>query len=113
MITRPNLSKEQIGLLALLFAVIFVAMLGVTTWATLEESVSAGFDHVTAYRWGWATLADAYCGFITFFVFVCLTQKSNLKRIIWFFAIALFGNIAMSAYAILFLRHLSKTQEAK
>ena len=113
MMTRPNITPEQRGILTLVFCLIFVVMLITTTWATLEESVSVGFDHVTAYRWGWATLADAYCGFITFFVFVFLTEKSNGKRLAWFLAIALLGNIAMSAYALLFLRQLAKAPETK
>jgi hypothetical protein len=66
--------------------------------------VIKGFFHVTAFRWGSATLADAYCGFITFFAWVVYRERSWVTRIIWFILILLLGNIAMSAYVLLQLR---------
>ena len=45
-------------------------------------------------------LFDAYWGFITFFVWVAFKQTSNIARVLWFVAIMLLGNIAMSAYCL-------------
>ena len=87
-----------------LFTGIFVLMVTVTVWASLEESVAAGFFHVVQFRWGWATLADAYCGFLTFYAWVLTREKNFVSRAAWFAAIMILGNLAMSAYVLLQLR---------
>ena len=87
-----------------LFVAIILLMLAVTTWATLEENVLAGFFHVTNYRWGWATLADAYFGFLTFYCWVAYREKTTRARIGWFVAIMTTGNMAMSVYILMQLR---------
>lgn len=51
--------------------------------------------------WFQATLADAYFGFLSFFVWVAYREKSALARVGWFIGIMLLGNIAMSAYALI------------
>ncbi len=86
------------------FSGIFVLMVAVTVWASLEESVAAGFFHVIQFRWGWATLADAYCGFLTFYAWVLTREKTLVSRAAWFAAILILGNLAMSAYVLLQLR---------
>lgn len=93
-------------LLSLLFGFILVSMIAVTTWASLEESVVAGFWNVTAYRWGWATLADAYFAFITFLVWVFYKERGALARVLWTIAVLLFGNIAMAIYVLRQIRKL-------
>ena len=47
------------------------------------------------------TLADAYFGFITFFVWLAYKERTNLSRVAWFIAIMLLGNIAMASYMLL------------
>ena len=84
-----------------LFIVILLVMIAGTAWATAEENVFVGGDHVLAYRWGVMTLFDAYFGFITFFVWVAYKETSNLARAGWFVAIMLLGNIAMASYMLL------------
>jgi len=96
----------MIVVLRILFAVILVTMLAGTTWAMLEESVFDGGSHILRYRWGWMTLADAYFGFLTFFVWLAYKETSSLARIAWFVAIMVLGNIAMSAYMLLQLFRL-------
>jgi hypothetical protein len=55
---------------------------------------------VAGHPWFIATLADAYWGFITFFIWVCWKQTSPLARTAWFVAIMLLGNIAMAVYCL-------------
>jgi Protein of unknown function (DUF1475) len=83
-----------------LFLVILVSMLGVTTWASLQCPLFAVPRPVATHPWFLATMADAYWGFVTFFVWVCYKQTSWLARGAWFFAIMLLGNIAMSSYCL-------------
>jgi hypothetical protein len=85
-------------------------MIAVTVWATLEEDVIRGSFHVVSYRWGWATVADAYCGFITFFSWVAYKERTWISRGCWLIAILLLGNIAMSTYVLLQIRRLQPGQ---
>jgi membrane protease YdiL (CAAX protease family) len=91
--------------LKLLFAAILVAMLAVTTWASLDRSVfEAG--NLLDDPWGVATLADAYMGFLTFYAWVAYKERGVAGRVLWFVLIMGLGNIAMSAYVLLQLFRL-------
>ena len=61
----------MILLLRLLFMTVIASMLGVTSWASLHQSLGA-FVHGATLRDPWviATLFDAYWAFVTFFVWV-------------------------------------------
>lgn len=99
----------MIVVLRCLFLVILLAMMAGTIWACLEEDVSAGGSHILRYRWGWMTLADAYFGFLTFYVWVAYKETSLVSRVGWFVAIMILGNIAMSIYALLQLFRVPPT----
>ena len=88
------MSDRQI--LRLVFSSILLGMLAVTGWASLQQPV-----------WTWATLADAYAGFLTFYAWVFLREHRVLARIGWLAAILLLGNIAMSTYMLIALNRLS------
>lgn len=94
-------------MLKLLFSVILVVMLAVTGWASLQESITTGGVKVLEIPWGVATLADAYCGFITFYAWV-FYKESWLGRLLWFPAIMALGNIAMAIYVLWKLTTLPK-----
>ncbi|HVN09265.1 MAG TPA: DUF1475 family protein [Patescibacteria group bacterium] len=86
-----------------LFGAIFVVMIGVTLWSAsrsslLDPAVRAAFN---AQPWAVATLFDAYCGFITFFVWVAYRERALGLKILWLVLILLLGNIAMSFYVLL------------
>lgn len=55
--------------------------------------------------WTRATLADAYCGFLTFCVLVHYKER-GFRRVGWWVAILALGNIAVSAYLLLCLNRL-------
>ncbi|HKM90516.1 MAG TPA: DUF1475 family protein [Candidatus Acidoferrales bacterium] len=91
-----------------LFSAIFVVMIGVTLWAASHSSlfdpaVRAAYN---AQPWAIATLFDACCGFITFFVWVAFRERGLGVKILWLVLILLLGNIAMSFYVLLQLFHL-------
>lgn len=87
--------------LKILFALIFILMVGITTWASLDKNVIQGFADIWAQPWGVATLADAYCGFLTFYAWVFYRETSLAARMGWFVTIMIFGNIAMSVYVLM------------
>lgn len=96
--------------LRLLFGAILVTMIGVTTWATLRQPVWqwGGLTQRPDNAWTIATLFDAYCGFVTFYVWLAYKERRFVPRIGWLIAILLLGNMAMSAYVLLQLRRLPK-----
>jgi uncharacterized protein DUF1475 len=86
-----------------LFSAIFVVMIVVTVWSAsrsslMDPAVRAAFN---GQPWAVATLFDAYCGFITFFVWVAYRERGAGIRILWLILILLLGNIAMSFYVLL------------
>jgi len=86
-----------------LFSAIFLVMIGVTLWSAsqsslLDPAVRAAFN---SQPWAIATLFDAYCGFITFFVWVAWRERGAAPKILWLVLILLLGNIAMSFYVLL------------
>jgi len=91
----------MIILLRGLFIVIIASMLGVTSWAGSQQSLSA-FAHSATFRDPCviATLFDAYWAFITFYAWVAWKEQSLGARLLWFVAIVLLGNLAMSAYML-------------
>ena len=90
------------SILRLLFACIFVSLLAFTSFASTQQSVLAwqGLRRAPDHWWTIATLLDAYFGFITFYVWVFWKEARFLPRLLWFVAIMLLGNMAMSAYVL-------------
>jgi Protein of unknown function (DUF1475) len=89
--------------LKILFFSILLSLLVCTVWAGAQQplwqwtGLTAGRDRY----WTIATFVDAYFGFLTFFVWVFYKETQWPRRIVWFIAIMLLGNIAMSAYVLL------------
>lgn len=100
--------------LKLLFGGILVAMLVVTSTASLKQPLWewTGLVAEPDRWWTYATLADAYFGFLTFYAWVFYKETAAVARAGWFVAIMLLGNIAMSVYVLLQLYHLRADQPA-
>jgi hypothetical protein len=86
-----------------LFGGILAVMLLVTTTASLKQPLWdwQGLLSEPDRWWTLATLADAYFGFLTFYVWVFYKQVTAASRAAWFVAIMLLGNIAMAVYVLL------------
>jgi hypothetical protein len=96
------------NVLTLIFTAIFVSLLIFTSFASIQQPIWEwqGLTQGPDRFWTWATLLDAYFGFITFFVWVAYKETQTLNRVLWFVAIMLLGNMAMSAYVLWQLRKL-------
>ena len=90
----------MLWLLRLLFAAILGSMLWVTSWASGQCALFAIPRDVFTHPWFIATLFDAYWAFVTFTVWVIWKEQSAGARILWFVAVILWGNIAMSLYML-------------
>jgi Protein of unknown function (DUF1475) len=100
--------------LKLLFTCIFLTLLIYTAWASTRQPVLqwGGLTTGPDRYWTIATLIDAYCGFLTFYVWVFYKERRWWPRIAWFIAIMILGNMAMSAYVLLQLLRLKSAQNA-
>ena len=97
--------------LQILFAFILVSLTGFNLWVSTQQAVWnwGGLTTPPDNLWTIATLIDAYYGFITFYAWVLWKEVRALPRALWFVAIMLLGNIAMSAYV---LRQLARLRPA-
>src|SRR5262245_63245212 len=90
-----------------LFGAVLVSMIAVTIRASLDRPVwEAG--NIVRDPWGFATLADAYFGFLTFYVWVAYKEQKPAARVVWFLLIMTLGNIAMSVYLLIALARLPR-----
>lgn len=96
-----------------LFGFIFLGMIGITVWASLQKNILDCWPGIVAEPWAIATLADAYCGFLTFFAWVFYKEARPLPRLTWFVLIMGLGNIAMSFYMLMILFRLPVDATAK
>ena len=94
--------------LLVLFGGILAAMLVVTVTASLHQPLWewGGLRAEPDRWWTYATLADAYFGFLTFYAWVFYKETRAAARAGWFVAIMLLGNIAMAVYVLLQLEKL-------
>jgi uncharacterized membrane protein len=90
-----------------LFGCIFVGLSAYNLHASTLQAVWqwGGLTSGPDRYWTRATFVDAYCGFLTFYVFVYYKERI-VGRIGWFVAIMLLGNVAMSFYMLLCLKRL-------
>lgn len=99
--------------LRLLFVGVFVAMVSVTGWASLQQSIFAIPREVFTHPWFIATLCDAYFGFLTFYLWVAWKEPRFGARLLWFVAIMALGNLAMALYALAELFRIRDTADFK
>jgi hypothetical protein len=100
--------------LKVLFSGILLTMIAVTVWASLRQPIQnwGGLTTGPDRYWTIATTLDAYCGFLTFYAWVCYKESGWLSRVGWFLAIMLLGNITMSIYVLRQLARLKAHQPA-
>lgn len=98
--------------LRVLFSIILISMLAVTSWASAVQPVWEWQALVRApdNAWTIATLADAYAGFITFYVWVYARERNPWQRGGWLIAVLLLGNMAMASYWLIALNRLEPEQ---
>jgi hypothetical protein len=88
-------------LAAVVAAGVLAVMLTVTTWASMRQAIWNVGDEYWGNPWAVATLADAYCGFLIFYLWIAYKEVSAPRRILWFALVMLLGNIATAAYLLI------------
>jgi predicted permease len=97
--------------LRILFIAVLSSMLCVTSWASMRVSILAIPREVFTHPWFIATLFDAYFGFLTFYVWQAWKEQSLAARVLWFIAVMLLGNLAMSIYLLAELFRINKSAQ--
>jgi ABC-type maltose transport system permease subunit len=85
---------------------VLAVMLYVTISASLHQDIISATRQLWPDPWFRATLADAYFGFLFFWLWVSWREQSVAISILWFLLIMTLGNLAMAGYLLLQLRHL-------
>jgi hypothetical protein len=80
---------------------VLALMLYVTVSASLQQNIISATRELWPAFWFRATLADAYCGFLFFWLWVAWREQSVAKGVLWFILIAALGNIAMASFLLL------------
>lgn len=83
---------------------VLAIMLYVTISASLQQDLISATRQLWPDLWFRATLADAYCGFLFFWLWVAWREQSPAKGVLWFVLIMALGNLAMAGYILLQLR---------
>ena len=94
------------GLLRGLFAVMLVAMVGLTVAASLDRDLMTAAGELWPHLWFRATLADAYFAFLTVWLWIASRETTWVGRVVWLGLVLSLGSIAIAAYM---LRWLSRT----
>lgn len=87
-------------------------LLAVSIWASSHVGVMPALQDLLArpaegYNpWFWATMADAYCGFLWFWLWVAYRETGAAAKLVWLLVILALGNMGMAAYVLLALRRL-------
>ena len=83
-----------------LFALVLAGMFFVTITATLERGVFDAATDLWDDPWFRATLADAYFGFLTVYVWIAYRERGWPRRVLWFLLLMALGNIAIAGYLL-------------
>jgi hypothetical protein len=108
--SAPDMNGKT--LLKILFSGIFLTLLAATAFASHKQPIwhYTGLTLGANRFWNFATFLDAYGGFTTFYVWVFYKEVRWVRRALWFIAIMLLGNMAMSTYMLLQLWRLRADQ---
>lgn len=100
------MDRKILHILKALFSLILLAMLSVIITASIDQNIFEAVGKMWPDWWFRATLADAYLGFLTFFVWVAYKELHLWRKLVWFASIMLLGNLGISAYMLLELYKL-------
>ena len=83
-----------------LFGSMLFGMLVLTLIASWEQGLVPAARALWPDAWFRATLADAYIGFVTMYVWIAYKEPRVSARIVWFVLLMTLGTIAISGYVL-------------
>lgn len=103
----------KLAIAGLALAALF-GLIAVSVWASGLQGIVAAIGDLLAEPaagnnpWFLATLADAYFGFLWFWLWLAYKETRWTLRLAWLLLILGLGNMAMAAYALLTLLRLPR-----
>ena len=92
----------------MLFGIIHAALMLITTiWAYLDEPI-LNSAHLFQSPWFIVTLIDAYLGHLVVFIWLAITTKNNIFRLVSFFGIFFLGNLSIGLIIAYRAYHMEK-----
>lgn len=88
------------NLLIAVFALLLFLLVALTVVASLDRDVVTAARALWPDPWFRATLADAYIGFFTIWLWIAWRQKTVAARVLWLVLLLALGNIAIAAYVL-------------
>jgi hypothetical protein len=86
--------------LAVIFALVLAAMIGLTTVASLDRGIFLALEELWPDPWFRATLADAYFAFLTVWLWVAWRERTVTARALWLIAFLCLGSIGIALYVL-------------
>lgn len=99
----------MITFLRLLFSMVFAWMVYVVVSTSLESNLFEEWSNLAQIPWLTATLWDFYANTLIIALWAIYKERSNLSRGLWVFLFIILGSIATSAYILMHLFRLSRT----
>lgn len=106
----PSLGEPMRRGLLVYSLLVLAAMLSVTAWAGRHENVLSAVVRMMRDPWSVATFADAYFGFLWFWLWIAATERRLIPKLLWLPAILFLGNLAMAAFVLLRL-HQTRAED--
>lgn len=91
----------MIVFLRTVFSFVLICMFSVTLWASDQLALWDTPRAVILHPWFIATLFDTYFAFLTFWAWVAYKETCWVAKILWLFAILIFGNFAIASYMLI------------
>jgi hypothetical protein len=88
------------GLLAVVFGLVLVLMIALTTVASLDRGLFVALDELWPDLWFRATLADAYFAFLAAYLWAARRERSLMARILWFVLFMGLGSMGIALYVL-------------
>ncbi|MEB3287437.1 MAG: DUF1475 family protein [Vampirovibrionales bacterium] len=88
------------------FLLVFVIMLIVVGWASVDENIFEIPSAVKNDPWFIATLFDTYFAFIAIYLFMAYRSPSWISRLLWFVMVMGLGNIGIALYFLILIYKL-------
>ena len=92
--------------LQIIYGLVLASMIAVSVWATMQRGIGEAFADLKTDRWFWATMFDAYFGFLTVGLWMTYRESSLPARIIWWPVFLCLGNIGIAIYIMLLIARL-------
>ncbi len=103
----------MIGLLKIIFSVIFVGMTIIVIDTSLKSNLFTEWNNLAQIPWMTATLWDFYANVFVIFCWVAYKETNWISKIVWLILLCTLGSIASAMYILIALFRLKETDSVR